>query len=272
MGPPDDTPRKGYKFKGKDLSIGPLESPLSLDKHGLDLNVAETPTLSKLMNLIPTSSKGGHGLTSDSLKFDFDELVQHFPSPHHPSTFSPRNSSCDLPSSTWAGLGIETATSIGSIGTSFFNFPESATGLGPSGYGFSSTTNKKVSTPKSHRLSPLSSGTSTPCSSVNLNSSFTPGTNGQMSNFSSLTTPGSSSSINTILFEQGKFGSMKKRRHTPTADDIHEASVNIRNDIDQQVSTTPANTANLVQSGSSSTSPILQVVSSATDHSSSSSS
>jgi hypothetical protein len=271
MGPPDDTPRKGYKFKGKDLTIGPLESPLSLslDKHGLDLNVAETPTLSKLMNLIPSSSKGGHGLTSDSLKFDFDELVQHFPSPHHPSTFSPRNSSCDLPSSTWAGLGIETATSIGSIGTSFFNFPESATGLGPSGYGFSSTTNKRMSTPKSPRLSPLSSGTSTPGSSINLNSTFTPGTNGQMSNFSSLTTPGSSSSINSTLFEQGKFGSMKKRRHTPPADDIHEASVNIRNDLDQQASTTPAK-ATISAPSRSSNSPMgsLQPLSSTSSSSS----
>lgn len=231
MGPPDDTPRKGYKYKGKDLTIGPLESPLSLDKHGLDLNVAETPTLSKLMNLIPASTKGG-GLTSDSLKFDFDELVQHFPSPHHPSAFSPRNSSCDLPSSTWAGLGIDTSTSIASIGTSFFNFPESATGLGPSGYGFNSTTNKRYSTPKSPRLSPLSSGTSTP-------TSFTPGTNGPLSNFSSLT-PGSSGSVNTNLFEQGKFGSMKKRRHTPTTDDMSEASVNIKNDFDQvSSSTTP---------------------------------
>lgn len=257
MGPPDDTPRKGYKFKGKDLTIGPLESPLSLDKHGLDLNVAETPTLSKLMNLIPASAKGGHGLTSDSLKFDFDELVQHFPSPHNPSAFSPRNSSTDLPSSTWAGLGIDTSTSIASIGTSFFNFPESATGLGPSGYGFNSTTNKRYSTPKSPRLSPLSSGTSTP-------TSFTPGTNGHVSNFSSLTTPGSSSSVNTNLFEQGKFGSMKKRRHTPTTDEISEASVNIRNDLDQVSSTTPLKAD--PSPSSSTTSPHQSVT--ATDNSS----
>jgi hypothetical protein len=260
MGPPDDTPRKGYKFKGKDLSIGPLESPLSLDKHGLDLNVAETPTLSKLMNLIPTSSKGGHGLTSDSLKFDFDELVQHFPSPHA-SAFSPRNSSCDLPSSTWAGLGIDTSTSIGS---NFFNFPESATGMAPSGYGFNSTTNKRFSTPKSPKLSPLSSGSSTPAS-------FTPGTaTGQTSNFSSLTTPGSSA-VNTILFEQGKFGSMKKRRHTPTTEDFIESSANFRNDLDQ-VSSTPSKPHFQYSSNrASSTSPLASLQSAETPSTSTSS-
>ncbi|CAE7783803.1 unnamed protein product, partial [Symbiodinium microadriaticum] len=81
MGPPDDTPRKVFKFKGsKDVVLnGPLESPLSLDKDvsfdGSFNIAADTPTLSKLMNLIPThSSKPGSTLTSDSLRFDFDEI------------------------------------------------------------------------------------------------------------------------------------------------------------------------------------------------------
>ena len=241
MGPPDDTPRKVFKFKGsKDVALnGPLESPLSLDKHvsfdGSFNIAADTPTLSKLMNLIPPhSSKPGSTLTSDSLRFDFDDIVQHFPSPRtgFPSPrsgYSPRAG--DLASTTWSGLNLDSTTSVGSIGASFFNFPESSTGPGPgvfsargegpSGNG-GDKSNKKSSTDDFHlmlmspkspsKLTPMSSnGSSTP-GSVGLipAGNFTPGvalSSGQQRGGS---TPGSAG---MAIFEdqQGKFGSMKKR-------------------------------------------------------------
>mmetsp|Transcript_21083 Transcript_21083/g.30461 ORF Transcript_21083/g.30461 Transcript_21083/m.30461 type:complete len:625 (-) Transcript_21083:302-2176(-) len=253
MGPPDDTPRKAFKFKaGKDsLLNAPLESPLSLDKHvsfdGSFNIAADTPTLSKLMNLIPqNSSKPGSTLTSDSLRFDFDEIVQHFPSPRAGFP-SPRNAGfqsprvSDLPSSTWHGLNMDSTTSIGSIGTSFFNFPDSASGVGPGVFSskgdmpLTSTTSagskrssRELSTPgggtgddfglalmspKSPKLTPLSSAGSVTPGSVGLISSsggFTPrvalGTGGS--------TPNSFD-----VGEHGKFGSMKSRRHTPTIEE-----------------------------------------------------
>lgn len=185
MGPPGDTPsRKGAFMFNKgakehsSLSLnGPLESPLSLDKHvSFDGNfniTADTPTLSKLMNLIPPqSAKPGSTLTSDSLRFDFDEIVQHFPSPR----------AGDLSSSTWGSLNIDSTTSIGS----FFNFPDSLSGPSscrPEGSssdrrsGASSDSDLSMMmmlSPKSPKLTSLSSnGTSTPGSV--LSGGFTPG-------------------------------------------------------------------------------------------------
>jgi hypothetical protein len=232
MGPPDDTPRKQvFKFKGsKDIALnGPLESPLSLDKHvsfdGSFNIAADTPTLSKLMNLIPPhGSKPGSTLTSDSLRFDFDEIVQHFPSPRtgFPSPrlgYSPRAG--DLASTTWSGLNLDSTTSVGSIGASFFNFPESTTGPGPSGFSARGDGgNKKSSTddfnlmlmsPKSpNKLTPLSStGSSTP-GSVGLipSGNFTPGVALSSGGFG-VNTPGSGGM--EMFEDQGKFGSMKKR-------------------------------------------------------------
>ena len=287
MGPPEDTPHKGYRLKGKDLTIGTLESPLSLDKHNIDtpfnMNIVETPTLSKLMNLIP-SSRNMNNLTSDSLKFDFDEIVQHFPSPHNqnypPLTLtSTRNnnngnsqgqgsSTFDLPSSTWANLNIDSTTSIGSIHSNIFNFSETVTGLGYPNFGLSSTPSSSTtttapttttnfnqsvslsptansisklnySTPKSLKLSPLSSP------ALNHDSILTPISNSinshpPIENYSSsnqLDTPNlnNNNPINTVLFEQGKFGSMKKRRqaNTPTIDnEILDSTQQIRNEFE----------------------------------------
>lgn len=234
MGPPDDTPRKVFtKFKGsKEIALnGPLESPLSLDKHvsfdGSFNIAADTPTLSKLMNLIPPhSSKPGSTLTSDSLRFDFDEIVQHFPSPRtgFPSPrsgYSPRAG--DLASTTWSGLNLDSTTSVGSIGASFFNFPESTTGPGPSGFSArgdggskkSSTDdfNLMLMSPKSPKLTPQSSnGSSTP-GSVGLipSGSFTPGVALASSSGFGVNTPGSSGVSFEMFEDQGKFGSMKKR-------------------------------------------------------------
>ena len=129
MGPPDDTPRKLLKLgkssaRGASLA-GPLESPLSLDKHvNFDDNfpvAADTPTLHKLMTLLPGSTKPLSTLTSDSLKFDFDEVVQQFPSPHPGGTsgFAGANET-----STWSSQNMDSCGSVGSIGSGFFTFQE----------------------------------------------------------------------------------------------------------------------------------------------------
>lgn len=238
MGPPGDTPsRKGFMFhKGaKDHSLnGPLESPLSLDKHvSFDGNfniTADTPTLSKLMNLIPPqSAKPGSTLTSDSLRFDFDEIVQHFPSPR----------AGDLSSSTWGSLNIDSTTSIGS----FFNFPDSLSGpsscrpdgssssssssdrrSGASSYSDSDLSMMMMLSPKSPKLTPSSStGSSTPGSIGLVSGGFTPGValpSGGIQ-FSVAQTP-TASGVDTGDLKQGKFGSMKNRKHTPiiTEDDV----------------------------------------------------
>lgn len=123
MGPPEDTPgTKMMKYRsGMPSSTGNLhgmlESPLSLEKHvGFDCGYpisADTPTLAKLMNLIPPMSKS---IGSD-LKFDFDEVVQHFHSPRTQLEVAAR----------WGGVAssaptnLDSATSIGSI-DSVFNF------------------------------------------------------------------------------------------------------------------------------------------------------
>ena len=249
ISPSGDTPsRKGFMFgKGtKDHGLnGPLESPLSLDKHvSFDGNfniTADTPTLSKLMNLIPPqSAKPGSTLTSDSLRFDFDEIVQHFPSPR----------AGDLSSSTWGSLNIDSTKSIGSI----FNFPDTATGTsssrldgsssypsdrrsGSSNYSESDITMMMMLSPKSPKQTPLSStGSSTPGSIGLISGGFTPGhyaviffarkhiniqicagnVNGVQ--LSSSRTPTNGLEVGD---QEGKFGSMKNRKHTSViADDI----------------------------------------------------
>jgi hypothetical protein len=128
MGPPEDTPGSRYRLR----SVGPLtsmlgslESPFGgldsslsilggLDKHTMfgDPFSAETPgkyfdaPLSKPMST----------LTSDSLRFDFDEVVQHFPSPKTGAGSSPMRWGYNVPGS------AETAD-----GQSVFTFPDSTT-------------------------------------------------------------------------------------------------------------------------------------------------
>ena len=123
MGPPEDTPgSKLMKYRSSMPSSsgnlhGMLESPLSLEKHvgfesGYPIS-ADTPTLAKLMNLIPPMSKS---IGSD-LKFDFDEVVQHFHSPRTQLEVAAR----------WGGVAsgaptnLDSTTSIGSV-DSVFNF------------------------------------------------------------------------------------------------------------------------------------------------------
>ena len=122
MGPPDTPGSKLMKYRSGLPSSsgnlhGMLESPLSLEKHvgfesGYPIS-ADTPTLAKLMNLIPPMSKS---IGSD-LKFDFDEVVQHFHSPRTQVEVAAR----------WGGVAsgqptnLDSTTSIGSI-DSVFNF------------------------------------------------------------------------------------------------------------------------------------------------------
>ena len=88
MGPPTDTPHRVFKFKGsqfaRDNIDGHLESPLSLEKHVMFhdfMQPLQSDTPGRLMSLDPPISKVSTSLSNDSLKFDFDEIVQHFPSP-----------------------------------------------------------------------------------------------------------------------------------------------------------------------------------------------
>jgi hypothetical protein len=132
MGPPEDTPgtklmkyRSGMPLSSSNLHGMNLESPFSLEKHvgfesGYPIS-ADTPTLAKLMNLIPPMSKS---IGSD-LKFDFDEVVQHFHSPRTQLEVAAR----------WGGgsgqaTNLDSTTSIGSI-DSVFNFSIDGGGGGP---------------------------------------------------------------------------------------------------------------------------------------------
>lgn len=222
----DDTPtRKEFMFnKGiKEHCLnGPLESPLSLDKHvSFDGNfniTADTPTLSKLMNLIPPqSAKPGSTLTSDSLRFDFDEIVQHFPSPR----------AGDLTSSTWGSLNIDSTKSIGSI----FNFPDTVSGpthrvdASSSGDGQTSSENDlsmmMMLSPKSPKFTPLSSASvSTPSSLGAVCGGFTPGVAFQSGGVQ-LPVSQQSPLVRSVEIgdQHGKFGSMKNRRRTPVISD-----------------------------------------------------
>jgi hypothetical protein len=124
---PDDTPRRSLRLnsKGSKDINGLLESPLSIEKHVVfsdifdpaygvsgPLSLEGTPgaTLRRLSDGNAPST-GKSALTNDSLRFDFDEVVQHFPSPRLSVGASP---------SRWS------AGSNGSLG-SIFNFPDSGT-------------------------------------------------------------------------------------------------------------------------------------------------
>ena len=104
MGPPEDTPKRIFKFKG--LRDGDyMESPLSCDRQVAFH--ADTP--GRLMHLDPPLSKPGTAGSNDSLRFDFDEVVRHFPSPRiGQSGSSPHR---------WSG---GSASSTGSMGSFFF--------------------------------------------------------------------------------------------------------------------------------------------------------
>ena len=132
MGIAEDTPRRSMRInsKGSKDINGLLESPLSIEKHvaftdsfldgplgPLSLQGLTPGATARRLSGDPSSSnKGapGSALTNDSLRFDFDEVVQHFPSPGNGiSGSSPHR---------WS-LG-----SAGSFGSGSFNFPDSAGG------------------------------------------------------------------------------------------------------------------------------------------------
>lgn len=219
MAPPEVTPKKYFKMGG-------LESPLSLEGHvGFDGNfsiTADTPTLSKLMGMIPPpSTKPLSTLNSDSLKFDFDEIVQQFPSPRG---VEPPNSS------TWASL--DSSSSVSSVGKSFFTFPDAPTGGGENKESSAAPStsvdrepNRKPALTSSNSagdlaLMMLMSPRSPKFTSLSgSQSSFTPSDVSAALNMTPGTTSGNNST--NMEFENptaGKYGHMKNRaaRHTPT--------------------------------------------------------
>jgi len=132
MGPPDDTPRRSLRLRStnRDAVTGMLESPGSMEKHvafsdGFLLDgmpygplslQADTPG-GGIIQRDPSSigkTPSSAGPTNDSLKFDFDEVVAHFP--------SPRLGNVGASPSRWSG------GSTGSFEQSMFNFPDSGGG------------------------------------------------------------------------------------------------------------------------------------------------
>jgi hypothetical protein len=135
MAPPDSTGgRRSVRLRGgnQQLGLGALESPFggldsSLAAMGMDRSAmfpsADTP--GNLMSLDPPLSKQMSALTSESLRFDFDEVVQHFPSPMAGGQLgsSPRR---------W---GFAHPSSTGSVSSAVFNFPDSAKGPAKASFG-----------------------------------------------------------------------------------------------------------------------------------------
>ena len=145
MGPPDDTPGARYRLR----SVGPLtsmlgalESPFGgldtslsilggLDKHAMfsDPFSAETP--GKYFD-VPLS-KPMSTLTSDSLRFDFDEVVQHFPSPKTGEKLgsSPMRWAYGLPGSAESKAGQSVFTFPDAPGSSLYsNYGVRSSGAG----------------------------------------------------------------------------------------------------------------------------------------------
>lgn len=88
--PPEDTPRRSLRLQGRAPWPGDaLDSPLSVERHaeftfdqvvGVGGAPGDTPHAVAAVCNVP-SSRPSSVLYSDSLKFDFDEVCAHFPSP-----------------------------------------------------------------------------------------------------------------------------------------------------------------------------------------------
>ncbi len=139
MGPPDYTPRRSMRLNSKNrYENGLVESPLNLEKQVafsdsfLDnpygpLSLQSDSLGSSLRRTSDHSLKGGNLTNDSSLKFDFDEVVQSFPSPRFGE--SP---------SRWS------AGSTGSLGV--FTFPDgAANGSGTSSGAHSGSGNNSAS-------------------------------------------------------------------------------------------------------------------------------
>ena len=123
MDPPNGTPYRGYGVSSTGSLVGAV-SPLNADKHvvfGDDLYCGGLGSLGNLIGLPVSDTPGKNGIAtgtdasqSSTPRFDFDEVVQHFPSPR--GSGGPLGSS----PSRWSG------GSAGSFGSGTFNFPDSS--------------------------------------------------------------------------------------------------------------------------------------------------
>ena len=110
MGPP-----KGYKLRNA------LESPFGLEKHVMFGDIfnppgsADTPT--RLLHDPILSASGRNSLNNDSLRFDFDEIVQQFPSPRAGDLIG----QLGISPNRWSGGSSSMASSSGLGGSFFFS-------------------------------------------------------------------------------------------------------------------------------------------------------
>lgn len=125
MGPPDDTPRRSFRMRSTTAAAAAAHQGLgSLGGYGGYGNYMESPfnpdifsvfidTPSNLAHGDPLlSSKPNTGTAADAMRFDFDEVAAHFPSPRAGEQLKGSSPS------RWSG------GSTTSINSGFFNFPD----------------------------------------------------------------------------------------------------------------------------------------------------
>ena len=128
MGPPDDTPYRKLRIRTNTnsstahLNPNSLESPFGLERHVMFGDFASSDTPGGGLGRDVPLSRPISTLGSDAMKFDFDEILQHFPSPRtNPGTGQKIGSSPGR----WSG------GSSGSAGSgSIFQFPPDSKGDG----------------------------------------------------------------------------------------------------------------------------------------------
>ena len=116
MGPPDDTPRRNLRLRGAQglnslggpqAYSGYMESPFNPDMFSVFI---DTP--SNLLHTDILSSKPNTGTAADAMRFDFDEVAAHFPSPRAGEQLKGASPS------RWSG------GSAASMHSGFFSFPD----------------------------------------------------------------------------------------------------------------------------------------------------
>lgn len=127
MGPPEDTPRRSFRMRSTTAAAAAAQQGLgSLGGYGAyGANYMESPfnpdifsvfidTPSNMANIDPMllSSKPNTGTAADAMRFDFDEVAAHFPSPRAGEQLKGSSPS------RWSG------GSTTSINSGFFNFPD----------------------------------------------------------------------------------------------------------------------------------------------------
>jgi hypothetical protein len=122
MGPPEDTPRRSFRMRsttnagamGLNSLGGPQYSNYIESPFNPDMFAAFIDTPSNLMQGEMISSKPNTGTAADAMRFDFDEMAAHFPSPRAGEQLKGSSPS------RWSG------GSTTSIISGFFSFPDGA--------------------------------------------------------------------------------------------------------------------------------------------------